>query len=64
MKRITIDSATKIVQAKDYEYCSTKCGGELEVWEHKTNGNIILVPVEIIRDFENALDEDYKPINK
>jgi hypothetical protein len=49
---------------QDYEYCSTKCGGELEVWEHKTNGNIILVPVEIIRDFENALDEDYKPINK
>lgn len=62
--KITIDSATKIVNVEDYEYCSTKVGGELEIWEHKTTNNVILVPIQIVRDFENALNEDYKPINK
>ena len=52
------------INKNDYEYSCTKVGGELEIWEHKETKEIILVPIEIIRDFENPLDEDYKPLNK
>ncbi len=51
------------INKNDYEYCSTKVGGEIEIWEHKKTKEIILVPIEIIRDFDNSLDEDYKPLN-
>jgi|10_taG_2_1085330.scaffolds.fasta_scaffold64955_5 hypothetical protein len=49
-----------IVNINDYEYCSTKVGGELEVWEHKETQKIIFVPIEIVRDFDNVMDENYK----
>jgi len=43
------------INKNDYEYCSTKVGGEIEIWEHKKTKEIIFIPIEIIRYFDNPL---------
>jgi hypothetical protein len=41
------------VDVDDLEYISDNNNMEEEIWEHKDNGICYIVPIEIVRDFEN-----------